>query len=129
MNIFDNIQPAKLRLRPFVTQKQMMSSEYDIEVPVIKLTGTDAQQKFINNYKIGYVIRFTLTTCADLTELIENNTLIAVFDDQDKLQIGAEEGFKITSMSYPPTPDPALRYFVYQFQTDRPNKLPYKLIK
>lgn len=129
MNVFENIQPKVLRLRPFITMEQSEDSQYDMEVGVLRLTGTTPSSVFIDKYNIGYNIRFTLTTCADLTKLIENNTLIAVFDDQDNLQIGDDEGFRITAMTYPPIPDPDMRYYVYQFQTDRPNRLPFKPIK
>lgn len=129
MNIFENIQPAVLRLRPFVTMAQYNDPQRDFEVKVIKLTGTDPASAFIDKYNIGYNIRFTLTTCVDLTELIENNTLIAVFDDQDNLQIGDDRGFRITAMTYPPTAELNMQYYVYQFQTDKPNRVPFKKIK
>lgn len=127
MNIFDNIQPAFLRLHPYITMDQYEETHRDLEVPVIRLTGTEPSSKMIDNYNLGYTIRFTLTTCMNLTELVEKNVLIAVFDDQDNLQIGDDRGFRITTMTYTPTID--MNYYVYQFQTDKPNKVPFQKIK
>lgn len=124
MNIFENIQPAELRLRHFITKEHYEDDSRDIKVPVIKLVGTDPVSQKIDQYNIGYSIRFSLTSCMDLTELIELNELIAVFDDQDGLQIGDDRGFRIVGMNYMPMPE--LPYYVYQFQTDKPNKVPFK---
>lgn len=126
MNIFENIQPAELRIRHFFTDDQYKDVSRDIRVPVIKLVGTDPVSQKIDQYNIGYSIRFSLTSCMDLTELIELNELIAVFDDQDGLQIGDDRGFRIVGMSYNPVP--GIPYYVYQFQTDKPNKVPFKKI-
>lgn len=126
MNIFENIQPAELRIRHFFTDDQYKDASRDIRVPVIKLVGTDPVSQKIDQYNIGYSIRFSLTSCMDLTELIELNELIAVFDDQDGLQIGDDRGFRIVGMSYNPVP--GMPYYVYQFQTDKPNKVPFKKI-
>lgn len=124
MNIFENIQPAELRLRHFLTKEHYEDDSHDIKVPVIKLVGTDPVSQKIDQYNIGYSIRFSLTSCMDLTELIELNELIAVFDDQDGLQIGDDRGFRIVGMNYMPMSE--LPYYVYQFQTDKPNKVPFK---
>lgn len=127
MNIFENIQPAELTLKPFITPQELEADGIEISITVRKLIGSDAQMKFINQYEIGYDIKFTVAICEDLTRFIENNLLFAVYDEVHNLQIGDDSGFRATLIHYPPTPD-MMDYWVYEFKTDRPNKVPFKPI-
>ncbi len=127
MNILQNIAVDSLLIRTFlVPDSNSLLSDF-IKIPVIKIFGPDPTFVQFSPFESGYEITFTLTTCADLRYIADQNLLVemvAVPTVGDPVQIGAEEGFRLTGIIPPPSPDKNL--YVYTFKTSKPNNQPFK---
>lgn len=127
MNVLQNIAVDSLLIRTFlVPDSNSLLSDF-VKIPVYKIFGPDPQFVQFSPFESGYEITVTLTTCADLRYIADQNLLVELVGVPtigDPVQIGAEEGFKLTGIIPPPSPDKTL--FVYTFKTQKPNNQPFK---
>lgn len=128
MNILNNIATDTIYLRRFIVPEPNSPLEEFIPFPVRRYYGTDPQFVQIGPFETGYNIDLTVSSCADLRDIPRNNELVEIIfktGEGRSVQIGSEEGFRISSVIPPPSPDSNL--FTYQFKTDKPNHKPYKI--
>ena len=127
MNILNNIAPDSLLIRTFlVPDGNSLLSDF-LKIPVHRIFGPDPQFVQFSPFESGYEITVTLTTCEDLRYIADQNLLVelvVVPTVGNPVQIGAEEGFELTGIIPPPTPDKTL--YVYTFKTKKPNNQPFK---
>lgn len=127
MNIFQNISIPNLRLRPFYKYKHLDDPSNDLIIKVTKWSGSDPVFDMYEPFRSGYNIEFTVTSPDDLRLYVDNDYYFNVFSDENNIQIGDIEGFKITNIIPPGTPLNCL--YTYTFKTVKPNKEAFKFIK
>jgi hypothetical protein len=127
MNILENISVDSIFIRTFlVPDANSLLSDF-VQIPVHRIYGPDPQFVQFGPFESGYDITVTLTTCADLRYIADMNLLVELVAAPtlgSPVQIGAEEGFKLTGIIPPPSPDKEL--YVYTFKTQKPNNQPFK---
>lgn len=99
-------------------------------VPIHKIYGTDPEFVKVNGFESGYNMSITLTTCADLRYIADENyiaELVVMQPDGVPVQLGSYEGFLLTGII--PPADPAQSLYVYTFTTARPNTEPYIILE
>ena len=125
MNILNNIAADSLLIRTFlVPDSSSMLSE---RIPVFRIFGPDTQFVQFSPFESGYDITVTLTTCVDLRYIADQHLLVelvVVPNIGQPIQIGSEEGFVLSGIIPPASPDKNL--FVYTFKTQKPNNQPFK---
>lgn len=128
MNILQNIAPDSLLIRTFLVPDGNSRLSDFVKIPVERIFGPDPQFVQFSPFESGYEITVTLTTCIDLRYIADQNLLVelvAVPTIGNPIQLGAEEGFRLTGIITPPSPDKTL--FVYTFKTNKPNNQPFKI--
>jgi len=127
MNILNNIAAEHLLIRTFIEPDVNSVLSAFKKVPIYRIYGPDPQFVKYGPFGNGYDITVTLTTCSDLRYIADQHLLVELVlapASGNPVQIGSEEGFMLTGIIPPASPDKTL--YVYTFKTKKPNNSPFK---